>query len=135
MLAYLSGSIEYAPDNGKSWRAEITPFLRGLGHDVYDPAADEQKNLSDDEVRNFRSWKSRDLPRFQCTVRKIIAFGGRAFGDEQPKYLNSPETKLFDKGATVFKPLKLDLARLEGGQPLRRIGILQLRRSSATCGA
>ncbi len=74
MLAYLSGSIEYAPDNGKSWRAEITPFLRSLGHDVYDPAADEKKNLSEDEVRNFRSWKARDLPRFQRTVRKIIAW-------------------------------------------------------------
>jgi hypothetical protein len=74
MLAYLSGSIEYAPDNGKSWRAQITPFLRGLGHEVYDPAADEKKNLKEDEVRNFRSWKARDLPRFQRTVRKIIAW-------------------------------------------------------------
>ncbi len=74
MLAYLSGSIEYAPDNGKSWRAQITPFLRGLGHEVYDPAADEKKNLSDEEVRNFRRWKTRDLPRFQRTVRKIIAW-------------------------------------------------------------
>lgn len=74
MLAYLSGSIEYAPDHGKNWRAEITPFLRGLGHEVYDPAADEKKNLSDDEVRNFRCWKACDLARFQQTVRKIIAW-------------------------------------------------------------
>ncbi|MGI9101003.1 MAG: hypothetical protein ACR2IF_01040 [Terriglobales bacterium] len=74
MLAYLSGSIEYSPDFGKSWRAEITPFLRDLGHQVYDPAADEQKNLSDEEVRDFRSWKVADLPRFQETIRKIIAW-------------------------------------------------------------
>jgi len=74
MLAYLSGSIEYAADNGKSWRAQITPFLRGLGHEVYDPAADEKKNLSEEEVRDFRQWKTRDLPRFQRTVRKIIAW-------------------------------------------------------------
>jgi len=74
MLAYLSGSIEYSPDFGKSWRAEITPFLRSLGHDVYDPAADEKKNLSDDEVRDFRRWKTADLARFQRTVRKIIAW-------------------------------------------------------------
>ncbi len=33
---------------------------------------------------------------------KIIAFGGRSLGDEQPKYLNSPETLLFDKGKTLF---------------------------------
>mgnify|MGYP005838810197 CR=1 FL=1 len=33
---------------------------------------------------------------------KPIAFGGRAFGDEQPKYLNSPETPLFQKGKILF---------------------------------
>lgn len=74
MLVYLSGSIEYAADFGKSWRAEITPFLRHLGHTVYDPAADEKKNLTDDEVRDFRKWKASDLPRFQATLRKIIAW-------------------------------------------------------------
>ncbi len=74
MLVYLSGSIEYAADFGKNWRAEITPFLRQLGHTVYDPAADEKKNLSDEEVREFRRWKTTDLPRFQATLRKIIAW-------------------------------------------------------------
>ena len=74
MLAYLSGSIEYSPDYGKSWRADITPFVRGLGHDVYDPALDEKKNLDDEEVREFRKWKGTDLPRFQATVRKIITW-------------------------------------------------------------
>jgi DNA primase len=33
---------------------------------------------------------------------RVIGFGGRALGDEQPKYLNSPETDLFDKGKTLF---------------------------------
>jgi len=74
MLAYLSGSIEYSPDFGKSWRAEITGFLRSLGHEIYDPAADEKKNLSDEEARDFRRWKTTDLPRFQQTVRKIITW-------------------------------------------------------------
>lgn len=74
MLFYLAGSIEYSPDLGKGWRAEITPVLQSLGHDVYDPAEDEKKNLTDTEVREFRSWKSSDLPRFQQTVRKIIAY-------------------------------------------------------------
>lgn len=74
MLAYLSGSIEYSPDYGKSWRAEITPFLRELGHDVYDPALDEKKNLEEEEVREFRRWKTTDFARFQNTIRKIIAW-------------------------------------------------------------
>ena len=74
MLAYLSGSVEFSPDYGKSWRAEITPFLRELGHEVYDPALDEKKNLEDHEVREFRRWKTTDLARFQQTIRKIIAW-------------------------------------------------------------
>lgn len=74
MLFYLGGSIEYSPDLGKAWRAQITPELKALGHSVYDPAEDEQKNLTDTEVREFRSWKKTDLGRFQQTVRKIIAY-------------------------------------------------------------
>jgi hypothetical protein len=74
MLAYLSGSIEYSPDHGKTWRAALTPFLHSLGHDVYDPAEDEKKNLTELERREFRGWKHTDLPRFQQTIRKIIAY-------------------------------------------------------------
>ena len=74
MLFYLAGSIEYSPDFGKAWRAEITPFLKALGHQVYDPAEDEMKNLSEIEVRDFRLWKKSDLSRFRETVRKIIAY-------------------------------------------------------------
>lgn len=39
---------------------------------------------------------------------RVIGFGGRTLTDEQPKYLNSPETELFDKGKTLFA---LDKAR------------------------
>jgi len=39
---------------------------------------------------------------------RVIAFGGRTLADEQPKYLNSPETELFNKGKTLFA---LDQAR------------------------
>lgn len=74
MLFYLAGSIEYSPDLGKGWRAEITPLLRSLGHEVYDPALDEMKNLTETEVREFRQWKTSDLQRFQQTIRKIIAY-------------------------------------------------------------
>jgi len=39
---------------------------------------------------------------------KPIAFGGRSLGDEEPKYLNSPETPLFHKGQVLYG---LDRAR------------------------
>ncbi|HAU88229.1 MAG TPA: DNA primase, partial [Lachnospiraceae bacterium] len=33
---------------------------------------------------------------------KVIAFGGRVMGDGMPKYLNSPETPIFDKSRNLF---------------------------------
>lgn len=33
---------------------------------------------------------------------KVIAFGGRLLGPGEPKYLNSPETPLFQKGSTLY---------------------------------
>lgn len=33
---------------------------------------------------------------------KIIAFGGRVMGDGEPKYLNSPETLVFDKSRNLY---------------------------------
>jgi DNA primase len=39
---------------------------------------------------------------------RVVAFGGRAMGAEEPKYLNSPETALYVKGNMLYA---LDLAR------------------------
>ena len=47
---------------------------------------------------------------------KVRGFGGRTLGDNQPKYLNSPQTTFFDKSATLYG---LDLAR----QSIRRDGV------------
>lgn len=46
----------------------------------------------------------RDRVMFPIADRggRIIAFGARALGDAQPKYLNSPDTPLFDKGRTLY---------------------------------
>ena len=33
---------------------------------------------------------------------RVIAFGGRTLGDDQPKYLNSPDTPLFEKGRVLY---------------------------------
>ncbi|MEB3355383.1 MAG: DNA primase [Synechococcales bacterium] len=40
---------------------------------------------------------------------RVVGFGGRTLGDAQPKYLNSPETELFDKGSLLYG---LDKARV-----------------------
>ncbi|MBD0334599.1 MAG: DNA primase, partial [Cyanobacteria bacterium Co-bin13] len=39
---------------------------------------------------------------------RVIGFGGRSLGDEKPKYLNSPDTELFDKGKMLYG---LDMAK------------------------
>ncbi|MEE9181452.1 MAG: DNA primase [candidate division NC10 bacterium] len=33
---------------------------------------------------------------------KIVGFGGRALGDQQPKYINSPETAIYKKGVHLY---------------------------------
>jgi DNA primase len=34
--------------------------------------------------------------------KRVVAFGGRILGEGEPKYLNSPETPLFNKGRTLY---------------------------------
>jgi len=47
---------------------------------------------------------------------RTIAFGGRILGDGEPKYLNSPETPLFDKGRTLFNLDRAAAASREAGR-------------------
>jgi DNA primase len=50
---------------------------------------------------------------------RVIAFGGRTMGDDQPKYLNSPDTPLFEKGRVLYAwaAARANLGRTEGGDP------------------
>jgi DNA primase len=52
---------------------------------------------------------------------RVVAFGGRTFGDDEPKYLNSPDTELFKKGGMLYA---LHLARDEAVR-LHRLGIVE----------
>ncbi|MEN2978904.1 DNA primase [Tistrella bauzanensis] len=46
---------------------------------------------------------------------RIIAFGGRVLGDGEPKYLNSPDTPLFEKGRVLYGwPVAREAARRAG---------------------
>jgi DNA primase len=49
---------------------------------------------------------------------RVIAFGGRILGAGEPKYLNSPDTPLFDKGRTLYN---IDLAGSASRQAKRLI--------------
>jgi DNA primase len=59
-----------------------------------------------------RGYYDRFRDRLMFPIRnqkgEVIAFGGRSLGDGQPKYMNSPQTALFDKSHVLYG---LDLAR------------------------
>lgn len=45
---------------------------------------------------------------------KVIGFGGRVLGDGEPKYLNSAETKIFDKSRNLYGMYQAKSSRREG---------------------
>ncbi|PJG49329.1 DNA primase [Sphingobium sp. LB126] len=47
---------------------------------------------------------------------RIIAFGGRILGAGEPKYLNSPDTPLFDKGRTLYNVDRASPASRQAGR-------------------
>ena len=59
-------------------------------------------------------WYDRFRERLMFPIRdrrgRTIAFGGRILGDGKPKYLNSPETRLFHKGQELYGLFELKQA-------------------------
>ncbi|WP_310467696.1 DNA primase [Sphingomonas sp.] len=56
----------------------------------------------DDGGETYDRFRGRLMIPIRDARGRIIAFGGRILGDGEPKYLNSPETILFDKGRTLY---------------------------------
>ena len=55
-----------------------------------------------DSGRFYDRFRDRILfPIFELTGR-VVGFGGRILGEGEPKYLNTPETLIFDKGRMLF---------------------------------
>jgi DNA primase len=86
-----------APDN----RAALKRALEKLGEDrlietgmLIQPEEGEKESY--DRFRGRLMIPIRD-PR-----GRVIGFGGRILGEGEPKYLNSPQTVLFDKGRTLY---------------------------------
>jgi DNA primase len=55
-----------------------------------------------DETSYYDRFRDRLMIPILDLRGRVIGFGGRTLSDEQPKYLNSPETELFDKGNTLY---------------------------------
>ncbi|MEL6461075.1 MAG: DNA primase [Cyanobacteria bacterium J06621_15] len=50
----------------------------------------------------YDAFRNRLMIPIHDIAGKVIGFGGRALGEDKPKYLNSPETAVFSKGKTLF---------------------------------
>ncbi len=57
---------------------------------------------------------------------RTIAFGGRILGAGEPKYLNSPETPLFDKGRTLYNIDRAQAAARKTGRVIAVEGYLDV---------
>lgn len=84
-----------APDS----RGRLKSALKKFGEDKLVEAGLLIKTEDKEPYDRFRG-------RLMFPIRdargRCIAFSGRILGDGEPKYLNSPDTPLFDKGRTLF---------------------------------
>ena len=76
-------------------------YLKGKGYS--DTILKESGLFSADERYGMHDkfWNRVMFPIMDVNNR-VIGFGGRVMGDAKPKYLNSPETKIFDKSRNLY---------------------------------
>ncbi len=58
--------------------------------------------ISVEEKEPYDRFRGRVMIPIRDARGRVIAFGGRILGAGEPKYLNSPDTPLFDKGRTLY---------------------------------
>ncbi len=89
--------LGYAGKNG----AYLVQYLRQKGFE--DELIKEAGLASFSEKRGLVSqfWNRVMFP-IQDVNHRVIGFGGRVMGDGEPKYLNSPETPVFDKRRNLY---------------------------------
>ena len=76
-------------------------YLKGKGYS--DDLLRQSGLFNVDEKRGMydKFWNRVIYPIMDVNNR-VIGFGGRVMGDAKPKYLNSPETKIFDKSRNLY---------------------------------
>ncbi len=58
--------------------------------------------VKNDKGRTYDRFRERVMFPIQDQRGRVIAFGGRVLGDDKPKYLNSPETPVFQKSRELY---------------------------------
>jgi hypothetical protein len=73
MIAYLSGAMEYADDEGEGWRKNITEWLTSnLDHSVINPVEESRLIISNTDSHDYRNWKETDLVRYKNFINKFV---------------------------------------------------------------
>jgi len=73
MIAYLSGGMENAENEGADWRKMMTGWLKiNLEHYVIDPTLESRKIMNDNNAKDFRNWKKTDPIKFKEYFRLLI---------------------------------------------------------------
>jgi DNA primase len=85
-----------APDN----RGKLRGALKKFGNDKLVEAGLLIK--PEDDREPYDRFRGRLMFPIRDARGRCIAFSGRILGDGEPKYLNSPDTPLFDKGRILF---------------------------------
>jgi len=106
----LAFSLGYAPE---SWDG-LSRYLLTQGYTerelVMAGLAREREGAISAEGGNgiYDYFRNRIIFPIRDTRNRVIGFGGRAMGDSKPKYLNSPQTPLFEKNTVLYG---IDMAR------------------------
>jgi len=58
--------------------------------------------IQGDKNKPYDRFRGRIMFPIRDKRGRVIGFGGRVFGDEKPKYLNSPETRIYHKGQELY---------------------------------
>lgn len=66
------------------------------------PEGEEVRKDNDKRSPYYDRFRDRIMFPIRDSRGRTIAFGGRVLGDDKPKYLNSPETPVFHKGAELY---------------------------------
>lgn len=80
--------------------SDLYKYLRETGYQ--DEVIKESGLITFSEKGVFNRFFNRAMFPIMDVNNRVIGFGGRVMGEGQPKYLNSPETRVFDKSRNLY---------------------------------
>lgn len=90
-------NIGYAPPE---WDSVLKTF--GTNDDAQQQLVDLKVLNENEQHRRYDFFRDRIMFPIRDKRGRVIGFGGRVLGDGTPKYLNSPETRIFHKGNELY---------------------------------